>query len=409
MTRQVYLVFYGDARWDATERRAGSRGGRTPTRAEVACARRGRARRHHAPSRTSRRGSMTFPLVALAVLSIVGGLINLPFIEPAARLPRHLAGAVVRGRAARCTSRRSRSGSCSSTVALDHRASSASWSAARCTGTVCPRRVTIRSAQRLGPVRQGARERVLLRRRHRPLRQRPGHRRRPGSSATASTARSSTARSTASAPGSSAAGGGLRKRADRARAQLRARHRARRGAARRLHVRRGRWRDGRLPDPHRARSCCRPSARCSRCSRPSSRPELARAVGYVDERRDARPRASTCWSSSTRGDAGLPVRRRATPGWSRSASAGRVGVDGISLFMVVLTALLIPIGLLASAEHRAGQVVHRAGCCCSRRALIGVFLALDLVAVLRVLRGRARADVLPHRGLGPRATAATRR
>ena len=47
--------------------------------------------------------------------------------------------------------------------------------------------------------------------------------------------------------------------------------------------------------------------------------------------------------------------------------------------MVVLTALLMPIGLLASAEHRAGRRRSRSGCSCSKPRLIGVFLALDLV------------------------------
>ena len=55
-----------------------------------------------------------------------------------------------------------------------------------------------------------------------------------------------------------------------------------------------------------------------------------------------------------------------------------VGVDGISLFMVALTALLIPIGLLASANIERAKpfivwmLLLEAG-------LIGVFLALDLI------------------------------
>ena len=57
-----------------------------------------------------------------------------------------------------------------------------------------------------------------------------------------------------------------------------------------------------------------------------------------------------------------------------------VGVDGISLFMIVLTALLFPIGLLASAKlHQPGQGVHHAWMLLLEAALIGVFLALDLI------------------------------
>ena len=82
------------------------------------------------------------------------------------------------------------------------------------------------------------------------------------------------------------------------------------------------------------------------------------------------------------------------------------------------------------ARRRRHQPVHggaRARCCSrsrsSRRrrstkpkpfivwmlllesAMIGVFLALDVARVLHLLRVRARADVLPHRGLGPRQPA----
>ena len=43
-----------------------------------------------------------------------------------------------------------------------------------------------------------------------------------------------------------------------------------------------------------------------------------------------------------------------------------LGVDGISLFMVALTALLFPIGLLASARDRAAEGVHGVDARCSR-------------------------------------------
>jgi NADH-quinone oxidoreductase subunit M len=56
-----------------------------------------------------------------------------------------------------------------------------------------------------------------------------------------------------------------------------------------------------------------------------------------------------------------------------------VGVDGISLFMVVLTALLFPIGLLASSAITDRTKSFFAWMLALEAALIGVFLALDLV------------------------------
>ena len=62
----------------------------------------------------------------------------------------------------------------------------------------------------------------------------------------------------------------------------------------------------------------------------------------------------------------------------RSASAGSLGVDGISLFMVALTALLIPIGLLASAELEKPKS-FTFWMLLLEAAVIGVFLALDAI------------------------------
>jgi NADH-quinone oxidoreductase subunit L len=57
MTRQVILVFYGDARWETAE---------------------GHSEPHEAPP------TMTIPLIVLAVLAAVGGILNLPFGDLAA-------------------------------------------------------------------------------------------------------------------------------------------------------------------------------------------------------------------------------------------------------------------------------------------------------------------------------------
>ena len=57
MTRQVAMVFYGEARWESHAEEHGAHGEFKP---------------HESPP------SMLFPLVVLAILSTVGGLINLP-------------------------------------------------------------------------------------------------------------------------------------------------------------------------------------------------------------------------------------------------------------------------------------------------------------------------------------------
>ena len=56
-----------------------------------------------------------------------------------------------------------------------------------------------------------------------------------------------------------------------------------------------------------------------------------------------------------------------------------VGVDGISLFMVVLNALLFPIGLLASADLKERTKAFTAWMLVLEASLMGVFLGLDLI------------------------------
>ena len=58
-----------------------------------------------------------------------------------------------------------------------------------------------------------------------------------------------------------------------------------------------------------------------------------------------------------------------------------VGVDGISLFMVVITAVIFPIGMLASEkyiEHRVKAYI--AWFLMLEGAVMGIFLSLDLIA-----------------------------
>ena len=407
MTRQVYLVFYGDARWDEVDRRpsdAAAPTPRNPSTRSVATPRTSR-RRRRAPTPHESPLVMTLPLVALAFLSIVGGSSTCRSSKQELDFLARLARAGVRGRRARSTSRRSRSGSCSSTVAVDHRGRRH-----RRRPRAVPERARRDGRGSRRASGSGRFAKVLANAYYFDVGSPASSAARSppprGSSATTSTARSSTARSTASRPASRAAGGGLRK--------------VQTGLVRNYalgdHVRRGACSsatcssravraDGRLPDPHRADRPARRRRARSRCSCPTSRPELARDGRLRDERRDLGS-------------------RRVPPGRVRPGDAGyqfvsdhawmeplgvrwTVGVDGISLFMVVLTALLIPIGLLASANIEPRQVVHRSGCSCSRPADRRVPRARPR-AVLRVLRGRARADVLPHRGLGAREPALRR-
>ncbi len=78
--------------------------------------------------------------------------------------------------------------------------------------------------------------------------------------------------------------------------------------------------------------------------------------------------------------AGLPVRRAASPGSRARASSYHLGVDGISLLLVLLTTFLIPVVILASLDRdrrRASRSFYVA-LLLLETGMIGVFLALDL-------------------------------
>jgi NADH-quinone oxidoreductase subunit L len=81
MTRQVWLVFYGNPRWrdeDAVEVPPAAE----PEEPVAVGANPGDDEEEHARTPHESPWLMTLPLVALALLSIGGGLINLPFIRP---------------------------------------------------------------------------------------------------------------------------------------------------------------------------------------------------------------------------------------------------------------------------------------------------------------------------------------
>lgn len=111
---------------------------------------------------------------------------------------------------------------------------------------------------------------------------------------------------------------------------------------------------------------------------PARRPELARAIGFMA-------------SMATLGFAGLLLWNFHTNfggfqfteanHWFASLGVSYiVGVDGFSLFMVMATAVLFPIGLLASARMDQRIKAYTFWFLLLEGAIMGIFLALDLIA-----------------------------
>ncbi len=110
---------------------------------------------------------------------------------------------------------------------------------------------------------------------------------------------------------------------------------------------------------------------------PARRVEMVRAAGYAATAATLGLTGWLLWNFET-GRAGYQFVE--TQRWIGSLGVRYVvGVDGISLFMVALTALLFPIGLLASAKLDVRVKAFTAWMLLLQSALMGVFLALDLV------------------------------
>ena len=111
---------------------------------------------------------------------------------------------------------------------------------------------------------------------------------------------------------------------------------------------------------------------------PARRPEIAKAVGYAVTTLTFGLAAWMLWSFQA-GTAKFQFLEHEV--WiPRLGVNYLVGVDGISLFMVAVTALLFPIGLLASERY----ITHRVKAYISwflllEGAIMGIFLALDLI------------------------------
>ena len=153
-----------------------------------------------------------------------------------------------------------------------------------------------------------------------------------------------------------------------------------------------------LPAPHRHGRPARPSARSSTALVSRRRPELARLVGLAVLGRHRRPHRRRSSSPFETGDAGFQFVEKTT--WIADLGISwHLGVDGISLFLVVLTGVLFPIAILGAPAAPRRQAVLRLAPAARGRLPRRVPRARPL-PVLRVLRDRARADVLPHRRAG---------
>jgi NADH-quinone oxidoreductase subunit M len=111
---------------------------------------------------------------------------------------------------------------------------------------------------------------------------------------------------------------------------------------------------------------------------PARRPEIAKAVGYMATAATAGFAAYMLWSFET-GKAGLQFVEHHS--WFGDTGVSYlVGVDGISVFMVALTALVFPLGLLASARLQVRVKAYTFWFLVLETAIMGIFLAVDLIA-----------------------------
>jgi NADH-quinone oxidoreductase subunit M len=110
---------------------------------------------------------------------------------------------------------------------------------------------------------------------------------------------------------------------------------------------------------------------------PASRPELARAFGYAASAATLGLAGWLLWSFQTgTGQFQFVEANR----WFDALGVGYiVGVDGFSIFMVAITALLFPLGLLAAhkLDHRVKAYIFFF--LVLETAIMGIFLSLDLI------------------------------
>jgi NADH-quinone oxidoreductase subunit M len=111
---------------------------------------------------------------------------------------------------------------------------------------------------------------------------------------------------------------------------------------------------------------------------PQGRPEIAKAIGYASTMITFGLAAWMLWHFAPHSAQFQFVEHES---WIPELGVSYlVGVDGISLFMIAVTALLFPIGLLASERYITHRVkTYVAWFLLLEGAIMGIFLALDLI------------------------------
>ena len=110
---------------------------------------------------------------------------------------------------------------------------------------------------------------------------------------------------------------------------------------------------------------------------PARRPEFARAIGYVSTIATAGLTGWLLWQFQ-RGDPGFQFVEQYH--WIEDIGVDYLfGVDGLSLFMVVITAFLFPIGLLASKALQYRVKGYIFWFLMLEMAIMGIFSSLDLI------------------------------
>lgn len=111
---------------------------------------------------------------------------------------------------------------------------------------------------------------------------------------------------------------------------------------------------------------------------PARQPELARALGYASSAATLGLAGWLLWSFDTGTGSFQFVQENR---WFDDLGTGYiVGVDGFSIFMIVITAVLFPIGLLAGQRMDHRIKAYTVFFLLLETAIMGIFLSLDLIA-----------------------------
>ena len=112
---------------------------------------------------------------------------------------------------------------------------------------------------------------------------------------------------------------------------------------------------------------------------PANRPEIAKATGYAATMVNLGLAAWLLWQFQPHVGAFQFVENQR---WIPTLGINyTVGVDGISIFMVAVTGLLFPLGLLGSERYIQHRVkAYVAWFLLLEGAIMGIFLSLDLIA-----------------------------